>query len=505
MNVLHRFYRITFKLIWRNKVTSLVVAGFTIPFGIALLFILPKEIFPRIDRIESLVNINWNEPINLRVNNDRVLLFIEENKSFFKEIESEVGQQQFLYSSESYSEQQAQLYIKYKNGDQKVSGDFHLKTYLKKKYPNANIQFGNAPNAFEQLFATNTPMLEARFRQRNKKNAFSPETADSLFSTLSQIDSLKPLKGFNRETTAHLVVDEIKARYYGINLSDIFLRLKTSFGPTRISTLDGLSVPTALVLNTEDANLSQVLLSTRVETTSGTSYAIREFVHVKFQENYSCVTSDESGRFQSIEINSEKFEKTRNAIDSIARNFNSTTTFDGRYIAAERNKTQLFIIVCVSISLMFLILTAEFESFRQPLIVIASLPLGITGSLMLLWMSGGTLNVMSGIGLVVVLGILDNDAILKIDRINTLSKIMPLEEAIHKAGEDRLRPIVMNTLTNILAITPILWSTGLGSNLQTPVVLTTIGGLIFSTIAALYFVPLMYWYFSGAPRTSKLK
>ena len=152
----------------------------------------------------------------------------------------------------------------------------------------------------------------------------------------------------------------------------------------------------------------------------------------------------------------------------------------------------------ISIVLMYFILTAEFESLKQPLLVLSSFPIGLAGSLLLLWLCGETINVMSGIGLVVVLGILDNDAILKIDRINALRKTMSLEKAIEQAGLDRLKPIVMNTLTNVLAIAPIIFSSGLGADLQRPVALATIGGLVVATFAALYFIPLMYWFTSAA-------
>jgi multidrug efflux pump subunit AcrB len=146
---------------------------------------------------------------------------------------------------------------------------------------------------------------------------------------------------------------------------------------------------------------------------------------------------------------------------------------------------------------MYVILTAEFESLKQPFLVMITLPLGLAGSLLLLWVTGGTLNIMSGIGLIVVLGVLDNDAILKIDRINRLRERLPLEQAIRQAGLDRLKPIVMNTCTNVLAITPIIFSSGLGADLQRPVAITTIGGLVVGTFTALYFVPLVFWYFAG--------
>ncbi len=112
---------------------------------------------------------------------------------------------------------------------------------------------------------------------------------------------------------------------------------------------------------------------------------------------------------------------------------------------------------------------------------------------------------MSAIGLVVMLGIMVNDAILKIDTINRLRKEYvespevsakeALEMAIHRAGQIRLKPILMTSITTILALIPIIFSSGLGADLQRPLVYSVIGGLTIGTLTALYFVPLAYWFF----------
>ncbi|NVJ46633.1 MAG: efflux RND transporter permease subunit, partial [Cytophagia bacterium] len=140
------------------------------------------------------------------------------------------------------------------------------------------------------------------------------------------------------------------------------------------------------------------------------------------------------------------------------------------------------------------------------LIVIFTLPLGILGSLIVLQLTGGTLNVMSAIGIIVMLGIMVNDAILKIDTINRFAgqidkKENPdykaqLESAIAKTGEIRLKPILMTSITTILALLPVVFSSGLGADLQRPLVYAVIGGLTIGTFTALYFVPLAYWFVS---------
>jgi multidrug efflux pump subunit AcrB len=140
----------------------------------------------------------------------------------------------------------------------------------------------------------------------------------------------------------------------------------------------------------------------------------------------------------------------------------------------------------------------------QPLIVIFTLPLGILGALLVLQLAGASLNVMSAIGIIVMLGIMVNDAILKIDTINRL-RLLPTQEdsprevlaaAIAKTGQIRLKPILMTSITTILALLPVIFSTGIGADLQRPLVYSVIGGLTIGTFTALYFVPLAYWFVS---------
>ena len=155
---------------------------------------------------------------------------------------------------------------------------------------------------------------------------------------------------------------------------------------------------------------------------------------------------------------------------------------------------ELVIILFVSILLMYFILAAQFESFVQPLIVLLEIPIDVAFALLLLWVCGHTLNLMSVIGLIVTCGIIINDSILKLDAINELRKAgTPLLEAIHEAGRRRLRPIIMTSLTTIFAMVPLLFSYDMGSELQKPLSIAMIGTMAIGTLVSLFVIPLVYW------------
>ena len=116
-------------------------------------------------------------------------------------------------------------------------------------------------------------------------------------------------------------------------------------------------------------------------------------------------------------------------------------------------------------------------------------------AVLVLWLAGGSINLMSMIGIIVMTGIIINDSILKIDTINKLRlEGVSLLRAIATAGQRRLKPILMTSLTTIFALLPFLFAHGLGSDLQKPLAYTVIGGMSIGTIVSLYFVPLCYYY-----------
>ncbi|MCB0637328.1 MAG: efflux RND transporter permease subunit, partial [Lewinella sp.] len=171
--------------------------------------------------------------------------------------------------------------------------------------------------------------------------------------------------------------------------------------------------------------------------------------------------------------------------------------WSGRWLQDRARLRELTLIIPLALCLLYLILAAQFESLIQPLIVLAVLPLSMVGALVALWTTGSSVNLLSLIGMVVTTGIVVNDAILKVDIINRERRAgHSLAVAIQRGGRRRIRPILMTTLTTILALLPILLADGLGAALQRPLALTVIGGLSMGTLVSLYGLPLLYWWTS---------
>jgi HAE1 family hydrophobic/amphiphilic exporter-1 len=147
----------------------------------------------------------------------------------------------------------------------------------------------------------------------------------------------------------------------------------------------------------------------------------------------------------------------------------------------------------LSLLLVYLILAAQFESLIHPFVILAAVPLAATGVVLSLALTGQSWNLMSLTACVVVVGIVDNDAIVKVDFINRARQAgLTVEEAILQAGHHRFRPIVMNTLTAVLGLLPLALGLGQGGGLQSPLAITIIGGLVSATALTLVVVPVVY-------------
>jgi len=143
--------------------------------------------------------------------------------------------------------------------------------------------------------------------------------------------------------------------------------------------------------------------------------------------------------------------------------------------------------------LVYMILAAQFESFLDPLIISAVLPVGIMGAFLTLWITGNSLNIISLIGLIALLGISVNDAIVKVATIRRLrGDGMAGRAAILEASKLRFRPIIMTTLTTVLAMVPMAIGIGTGEQIQRPLAITIIGGLTIATTLTLFLTPSVY-------------
>ena len=287
---------------------------------------------------------------------------------------------------------------------------------------------------------------------------------------------------------------------YNVDQNTVIYELEKNISKNNIGKLNTGSRYIPIVITETAQTLRDILTHTQIVTKDGKNYipAI-DLVELGTEYDYKKITGKKEGVVTSVNIYNTGND-TREIIDNIrktAQQNNFDVHFEGSLFSGQKTLQEMAIIIIIAILMLYFILAAQFESLSMPLIILVEIPIDLAFTLICLWCCGISLNLMSMIGIIVMCGVIINDSILKIDTIIRLEKEgYPLLEAIHEGGVRRLKPILMTSLTSIIATLPLLWGQDIGSQLQRPLAVTMIAGLGFGTVVSLYFVPLCYYYLS---------
>ncbi len=468
---------------------------------------LPVQNLPSIERQEVRLTLDWNEPIEVATNKARVEEVLAHFQSQFLYAESEIGIPQFLRKDHRASVTYADLYFYCTDAAQRKVLEHTISEYFAQNYPQAQVEWSEPPNAFNQMFAAQAPYLALQLRPFQQKQPLPLSMLDTLRKALPTT-AYQVGNGWIPTTTVLLSLHTDALARYGIGQQTVRERLSEVFQQRTATALQNFGERIPLVVQQTPADFAETLRNTWVYVQGGdggsTGYRLSELVTHRFEVAYKSITADVNSLYQSVYF-PEMPRKDAAALWATAQQTAKhlqqfTVSAEGTYFVEMENMQQMLFVLGVAVALLYFILAAQFESFVLPILVLLTLPLGIAGSMALLWLTGESLNMMSAIGMVVMLGIMVNDAILKIDTMNRLWRtseprtVQALRNAIALAGERRFKPIVMTSLTTILALTPLLFTTGLGADLQKPLAYAVIGGLTFGTFTALYFIPLGYYF-----------
>jgi len=231
----------------------------------------------------------------------------------------------------------------------------------------------------------------------------------------------------------------------------------------------------------------------------GALIPLRELVTYEIAKGPSEIRREDQQREVVVTANltgvkiSQVGSKIQEKIDGLPLPPNYRVVFSGEREEMTKSFRSLMFAFALAVLLVYMIMAAQFESLLHPFLILFTLPMGLTGAIWALFITGQTLNVISIIGMVVLGGIVVNDAIVKIDYTNQLRKKgMALREAILEASRVRLRPILMTTVTTALGLFPMSLGLGKGAELQQPMAISVIGGLLLATFLTLILIPMAY-------------
>lgn len=176
-----------------------------------------------------------------------------------------------------------------------------------------------------------------------------------------------------------------------------------------------------------------------------------------------------------------------------------TTELAGQSRDYEESASSLYFIFLLALVFIYLVLAAQFESFRDPLVILLTVPLAVFGALFALWCFNETLNIFSKIAIIMLIGLVTKNGILIVEFANQ-RRVQGLNalEAVIDAAKSRFRPILMTTLSTVLGVLPLALGLGAGAESRVSMGLAVIGGMIVGTILTLFIIPVMYTWISGS-------
>lgn len=488
---------------WTFRHKAFCIAGLVVSIILCILGFqwIDKERMPAIDRHELIARIAWNEPIHTDENLRRIDRLQQFLDTMAVEYSAYIGQQDYLIDKNEPLEQtEAEIYIDAGTSERLATIERHIKEYMTLQYPEAKLTISPEETIFERLFTTADPPVKAHLYAVDK------HVSDDVLAIRTMEQTVKHSTGIpttptpaQRQTT--LLVHRDRLLLYDVSYTELQRTLHTAFRSYHASTLRSFQEYLPIVIGQEskevDLLLQELAVASQATDDAGNHLMIplsALATSVQTETPVSIVAGKDGEYIPLIYTTAPYPEQlvsdVRRAVDTDKR---WRVGFSGTYFSNAEMMRELLVVLAVSILLMYFILCAQFESFTLPLIVLLEIPIDTAFALLLLMACGHTLNLMSAIGIITTCGVIINDSILKLDAIGELRRAgMPMMEAVHTAGRRRLRPIIMTSLTTILAMAPLLFAHDMGSELQKPLAIAMIGTMGIGTLVSLFFIPLIY-------------
>jgi multidrug efflux pump subunit AcrB len=464
-----------------------------------MFIIMEKEKFPAVRQDELVVSVDWNENIDLDENLARIKKMIEANSGITLQTNSFIGEQQFLFNRD-YDQSYTQSKVYIKAGDFRIceSIEKNCNEFIAQNYPGAQISIAAQQNIFEKIFEASEIPLVVEVSLMKEKEV---PPVDRMTALVDDLRKRWPDAGISYpplEDKIHLKTDPDRLLLYDVNPTILYNTLKTSLNQSNIGEVRASYELLPIVLSDKEKKISDIISTGTVLSKTGQQIPVKEVVSVQRVHDYKSIRGGMNGEYVPVNMNIESNKPaviTGEIRQIVTAGQSMMADFSGSLITGQKLFKELAIILVVALLLLYFILAAQFESLTQPFIVLLEIPIDIAGALLLVKLFGGTINIMTMIGLIVMSGVIINDSILKVDTINNLrAEGMSLKQAIYTGGSRRLKPIIMVALASIISTAPILFSQGIGSELQRPMALALMGGMSLGTVVSLFFIPLAYWY-----------
>ncbi len=301
-----------------------------------------------------------------------------------------------------------------------------------------------------------------------------------------------------------VVVDRYQAGRMGLDVESIETLLRSRFAGLNIGIVQEGIQRTPLILR---GDINQSALATmKISTASGVNVTLDQVVKMEEVEGVVSVERESGQRFSVVQTNVSGrdlvgfVEQAKQLVaDKVTLPRGYYMTWGGQFENQQRAAARLAIVVPIALGLIFLLLDATFGSTRQAFLILTNVPLAMIGGVIGLWLSGLYLSVSASVGFIALLGIAVLNGVVMVTHFNQLrARSMPMEQVVIQGSMRRLRPVLMTATTAVAGLVPLLFATGPGSEIQKPLAVVVIGGVVTSTMLTLVVLPILYRRFGEA-------
>ena len=301
-------------------------------------------------------------------------------------------------------------------------------------------------------------------------------------------------------------IDRDKAAAMGVTVQNIAQTLQLTMSEQRVGyyIMNGKQYQILSQLEREDRNKPSDLKGIYVRNQEGNLISMDNLISMRessmppqlYRYDRFVSATVSAGLSKGVTISQGLKEMDRIADEVLNDDFK--TTLSGNSKDFVESSSSLMFAFLLALLFIYLVLSAQFESFRDPLIIMLTVPLALIGAMVSLWYFGQTMNIFSQIGIIMLVGLVSKNGILIVEFANQRKAAgLSMSEAIREASVSRLRPILMTSLSTILGILPMAIATGAGSESRVAMGITVVGGMVCSTLLTLFVIPAIYTYFSS--------
>lgn len=478
----------------------------------ALLF--PKlgsEFMPRSESAEFTVRLKLPEGTSLERTNNTAVRTEEIIKSLL------AGKVRLIYT-QSGSDNTSSLSLASESGGENTAS---LKVIMQEEFASETEQ---AISRVQSYLGT-IPGMEVSFSREETalqsslgttESPFALEISGKDFAEMERIlreseTLLKESKGLYNITTSldegtpevQVEIDRFKTSYYGVTVESVVNQVRGYLQGASAGNFEKDGELKDITIKLGDLSLNQ--LKDLIITAGNVKVPLSEIAGISTITSPREITRRNQSRTCYIYAMADKDQPFDKVIREAGLSLRSVPLpsdykmdFTGEELKRRESMSNLTFALVLSIVLVFMVLASQFESIIQPFMVMLTIPLAGVGTIITFFILGKPLNMMAYIGIIMLAGIAVNNAILLIDRINQLREEgTPKRDAIILAGSQRIRPILMTSLTTILALIPLTIGLGESASLRSPMALAVIGGLFSSTLLTLIVIPCVYWVFDS--------